>query len=166
VLPAEHRRFSSRAAFIPTLVLTGLVLLAAVGAAVYSSYADRKYLRKLEAEIALYEPQAQRVATVDRQMSEMQARARVLDQFRQQTRRDLDALNELTKLVEPPAWVSSTTLTRDTARITGEAPQAPPLLKILDSSPLFEGSTPDSILRSQSGAGETFMIHMNRRAGK
>ena len=166
VLPAEHRRFSSRAAFIPTLVLTGLVLLAAVGAAIYSSYADRRYLSKLEAEIALYEPQAQRVATVDRQMSEMQARARVLDQFRQQTRRDLDALNELTKLVEPPAWVSSTTLTRDTARITGEAPQAPPLLKILDSSPLFEGSTPDSILRSQSGAGETFMIHMNRRAGK
>jgi hypothetical protein len=151
VLPAEHRRFSSRAA---------------VGAAVYSSYADRKYLRKLEAEIAVYEPQAQRVATVDREMSDMQARSRVLDQFRQQTRRDLDALNELTRLVEPPAWVNSTTLTRDSARITGEAPQAPPLLKILDSSPLFEGSTADSILRSQSGAGETFMIHMNRRAGK
>jgi Tfp pilus assembly protein PilN len=99
-------------------------------------------------------------------MSEMHARAQVLDQFRQQTRRDLDALNELTRLVEPPAWVSSTSLTRDSARIAGEAPQAPPLLKILDSSPLFEGSTPDQIQRSQTGAGEIFMIHMNRRAGK
>jgi Tfp pilus assembly protein PilN len=166
VLPREHRRFSSRTAWIPTLVLAALVLLAAGSVAVYSSYADRKYLRKLEAEIAQFEPQAQRVATVDRQMSEMQARARVLDQFRQQTRRDLDALNELTRLVEPPAWVSSTSLTRDSARIAGEAPQAPPLLKILDSSPLFEGSTPDQIQRSQTGAGEIFMIHMNRRAGK
>jgi Tfp pilus assembly protein PilN len=166
VLPAEHRRFSSRMAFIPTLVLAGLVLLAAVAVAVYSSYADRRYLRRLEAEIARFEPQAQRVATVDRQMGEMQARARVLDQFRQQTRRDLDALNELTRLVEPPAWVSSTGLTRDSARINGQAPQAAPLLKILDSSPLFEGSAPDSIQRSPTGAGETFSIRMNRRAGK
>jgi Tfp pilus assembly protein PilN len=166
VLPAEHRRFSSRTAFIPTIVLATLVALALLGAAIYSSYADRRYLKKLEAEIAVYEPKAQRVSTIDRQMSEMQARARVLDQFRQQTRRDLDALNELTRLVEPPAWVSSTNLTRDSARITGEAPQAPTLLKILDSSPLFEGSTPDQIQRSQTGVGETFTIHMNRRAGR
>jgi hypothetical protein len=75
-------------------------------------------------------------------------------------------LNELTRLVEPPAWTSSTNLTRDTARISGEAPQAGPLLKILDSSALFEGSTPDQIQRSQSGPGEMFQIHMNRRAGK
>jgi Tfp pilus assembly protein PilN len=166
VLPAEHRRFSSRAAFIPTLALAGLVLLAAAAVAIYSSYADRRYLRKLEAEIALYEPQAQRVSMVDRQMSDMQARTRVLDQFQQQTRRDLDALNELTRLVEPPAWTSSTNLTRDMARITGEAPQASPLLKILDSSPLFEGSTPESIQRSPTGTGEMFQIHMSRRAGK
>jgi Tfp pilus assembly protein PilN len=166
VLPAEHRRFSSRTVFIPTLVLVALLLLAAAGVAVYSSYADRKYLRKLEAGIAQLEPQAQRVSTVDRQTSEMQARSLLLDQFRQQTRRDLDALNELTRLVEPPAWVSSTSLTRDSARINGEAPQAPILLKILDSSPLFEGSTPDTIQRSPTGVGETFSIRMNRRAGK
>jgi Tfp pilus assembly protein PilN len=166
VLPAEHRRFSSRAAFIPTIVLAGLVALAAIGVAVYSSYADRRYLRKLEAEIAVYEPQAQRVQTVDRQMSEVQARTHLLDQFQQQTRRDLDALNELTRLVEPPAWTSSTNLTRDGARISGEAPQASPLMKILDSSPLFEGSTPESIQKSPTGVGEMFQIHTNRRAGK
>jgi hypothetical protein len=103
---------------------------------------------------------------VERQTAELQARARVLDQFRQQTRRDLDALNELTKLVEPPAWTNTTILTRDTARITGEAQQASPLLKILDSSPLFEGSVPDSIQRSPGGNGEFFNIRMNRRAGK
>src|SRR6185369_4161551 len=127
VLPAEHRRFSSREALIPTLVLAGLVLLAVIGVAAYSSYADRRYLRKLEAEIAQYESAAQRVAAIDRQMADTQSRVRMLDQFRGQTRRDLDALNELTRLVEPPAWVSSTSLARDTARISGEAPQANPL---------------------------------------
>lgn len=166
VLPPEHRKFSSRMAFIPTVSLAALVVLAAAGVAAYSSYADRQYLRKLEAEIARFEPQAIREAVVDRQTGELQARARALDNFRQQTRRDLDALNELTKLVEPPAWTNSTILTHETARITGEAQQASPLLKILDSSPLFEGSVPDSIQRSPGGAGEFFNIRMNRRAGK
>ncbi|HLK68885.1 MAG TPA: hypothetical protein VKU19_35885 [Bryobacteraceae bacterium] len=166
VLPTEYRRLSSRAALVPTLVLAGLVLLAFAGTAIYSNYANRRYLRRLEAEIAQYEPQAQRVAAVDRQMSDIQGRTRLLDQFRQQTRRDLDALNELTRLVEPPAWTNATILTRDSARISGEAPQASPLLKIFDSSPLFEGSTPESIQRSPVGNGEMFQIHMNRRAGK
>src|SRR5690349_20464445 len=52
VLPPEHRRSSSRALFIPTVVLAGVLLLAVVALMVYSSYADRRYLRKLDAEIA------------------------------------------------------------------------------------------------------------------
>ena len=166
MLPPEHRRFSSRTVFIPTLVLAGAVLLIAGAMMAYSSYAETRYLRTLEAEIARFEPQALRAAAVERQTGDMQARARVLDQFRQQTRRDLDTLNELTRLVEPPAWVTSTTLTRESIRITGEAPQASPLLKILDSSQFFENSTPDSITRSPSGAGEAFTIHMSRRSRK
>ena len=58
VLPAEHRRLNSRTALIPTLILAGLVLLVAIGVPVYSSFADRRYLKRLEAEIARYEPAA------------------------------------------------------------------------------------------------------------
>ncbi len=166
VLPVEHRQQSSRAAWIPTLVLASVALLALIGVAIYSHYADQRYLRKLNAEIGKYEADALRVAKVDRQMVETQARTQVLDQFRQQTRRDLDALNELTRIVEPPSWVSSTNLTRENVRITGESQQASRLVNILDASPLFDGSTPDSITRSQSGAGEVFSIRMNRRPGK
>ena len=125
VLPMEHRRSSSRTAWIPTLVLTGLVALTLIGVAVYSHYADQRYLRKLKAEIAKYEPDALRVATVDRQMTDMQARTRLLDQFRTQTRRDLDALNELTNLVEPPAWVSSTGLSAIPLASPAKPPKPP-----------------------------------------
>jgi len=166
VLPAEHRRFSSRKALIPTLVLAGVALLAAVAMVAYSAWSDRQYLKRLNAEIARIEPQAARAAGLDRQIDQARARAQLLDQFRQQTRIDLDALHELTKLMEPPSWSNSISLTRDAARVSGEAPVAAPLLKIFDSSQFFENSTPDMIQRSPSGVGEVFQIHMSRRNRK
>lgn len=164
VLPPEHRRASSRALFIPTIVLAGGLLLAAVALMVYSSYADRRYLRKLDAEIAKLEPQARRAQALDRAIDNAGARTRLLDQFRSQTRKDLDALNELTKLLAPPVWTSSINLSRDSARIIGEAPQASPLLKLLDSSPLFSNSEFQQL--SRSGTVEAFQIRTARRPGQ
>ena len=89
------------------------------------------------------------------------ARARLLDQFRGQTRADLDALQELTKLVAPPAWTNSISIARDTVRITGEATQAAPLLKILDASPLFTNSEFAGSLGKGNGT-ETFQIRTTR----
>jgi Tfp pilus assembly protein PilN len=164
VLPPEHRRASSRALFIPTIVLAGVLLLAAAALMVYSSYADRRYLRDLDAEIARLEPQARRAQALDRAIDNTRARASLLDQFRSQTRKDLDALNELTKLLAPPVWTSSINLTRDSARIIGEAPQTAPLLKLLDSSPAFVNSEFQQV--SRSGAVEAFQIRTVRRPGQ
>jgi len=163
VLPPEHRRASSRAMFIPTIALASLLLLVAAGIALYSSYAERRYLRKLNEEIALLEPKAQKSAAMERQIAQAKSRAQLLDRFRAQTREDLDSLNELTSLIEPPAWTNSVDITRDSVRISGEAPQAAPLLRILDSSPQFEASVIESVSRSQAGGlGEMFQIHAAR----
>jgi len=161
VLPPEHRRASSRAFFIPTVVLTGILLLAVAALIVYSNYADRQYLRRLDAEIARLEPQARRAAALDRAIDNARARSLLLDQFRTLTRGDLDALNELTKLLAPPVWTSSINLTHDSVRIVGEAPQAAPLLKLLDSSPLFQNSEFQQV--SRSGTVESFQIRAGRR---
>jgi Tfp pilus assembly protein PilN len=164
VLPPEHRRLSSRAVFIPTLVLAALVLLVAGAAMAYSRLAERQYLRKIDAEIAQLEPLAQRAAALDREIAHVRARAQLLDQLRAQTRGDLDALNDLTKLVEPPAWTSSINLARDSVRVIGEAPQAALLPKILDASPLFENSALDMVNRGPTG--ELFQIHTARRSSR
>lgn len=161
VLPPEHRRASSRAFFLPTVVLAGVLLLAATALIVYSNYADRQYLRRLDAEMAKLEPQARRAAALDRAINDAHARTLLLDQFRTLTRADLEALNELTKLLAPPVWTSSINLTRDSVRIVGEAPQAAPLLKLLDSSPLFQNSEFQQV--SRSGTVESFQIRASRR---
>jgi hypothetical protein len=162
VLPPEHRRSSSRAAFVPTMVLAGLLLLAAGAMPLYSKYAERRYLAELHSAITRIQPRGLRAAALDRETAHLRARAAMLDAYRGRARQDLDALNELTQLVSPPAWTSNIDLTRDTARITGEAPQAAPLLKILDSSTLFRNSGFDMDQHSPSGTGEVFQVHTAR----
>jgi type II secretory pathway component PulL len=161
VLPTEYRRSNSRALFIPTVVLATLLVAALAVLAVYSRIADRRYLAKIQAEIAQLEPQARRAAALDRELDRVRARSRLLDQYRTQTRADLDALQELTKLLAPPAWTSSISLNRDQARISGEAPQAAPLLRALDASPLFENSEFVTGIGRGNGT-ETFQIRTNR----
>jgi hypothetical protein len=166
VLPPEHRRSSSRAMLVPSLALGVLVIGLAIGLFAYRAYADRKYLAELNAEIARVDPMAQRSRNLERAVDKARSQTQLLDRFRAQTKLDLDALNELTKIVEPPAWTNVIDLTRDMARITGEAPAASPLVKILDSSPFFENSGPDWINKGQSGKGETFQIHTTREKGR
>jgi Tfp pilus assembly protein PilN len=164
VLPPEHRRLSSRAVFIPTLVLAALVLLVAGAVLVYSKLAERRYLRGIDAEIAQLEPLARRAAALDRNIDGVRARTQLLDRLRSQTRGDLDVLNELTRLVEPPAWTNSIDVARDSVRVMGEAPQSALLPKILDSSPLFENSALDMVNRGATG--ELFQIHTARRSSR
>jgi Tfp pilus assembly protein PilN len=166
VLPPEHRRFNSRTVFIVPAVLAGLMVLVGGAALFYTHYMETQYLRKLEAEIKQLQPRAQRAAALDRAFENARTRTRLLDQFRSQTRADLDAMNELTKLIEPPAWTSAIDLTRDSVRLTGEAPQAAPLINILNSSPFFENSGLDLVQPIRGGPGETFQIHSARRDRK
>jgi Tfp pilus assembly protein PilN len=163
VLPSSQRRRSARGIFIPTIVLVAAVLLVGSGVLLYAHYSERQYLRKLQAEIGVLEPVARHADVLEAEIQQDRARVQLLDQFRNQTRADLNALNELTKLVEPPAWFNSITLNHDSVRIAGEAPQAASLVKILDSSPLFQNSTLDSSNKVPGGTGENYQIHASRK---
>jgi hypothetical protein len=164
VLPPEHRRFSSRAVFVPTMVLATLLLLVAGSMAAYASWSEKQYLKLVNAEIARLEPLHRRSDALDKEYDLVRARAQLLDHFRKQTRIDLDALNELTRLVEAPAWTNNMQLTRDAARLGGEAPQTATLIRILDSSPFFEKT--ETQMSAPRATGEAFQIRTSRRKGK
>jgi Tfp pilus assembly protein PilN len=164
VLPPEYRRFNSRAVFIPTMVLAALLLLVAGSMAAYASWSEKQYLKQIGAQIAKLEPLHKRADALDKEYERTRARAQLLDQFRKQTRMDLDALNELTHLLEPPAWSNSIDLARDSVRISGETPQTAPLLKILDASPFFEKT--EIQMSTPRASGESFQIRTSRRKGR
>jgi len=161
VLPAEFRRFNSRTVFIPTIVLAALLLLVAIGMLIYSRYAENQYLHQLDVAIAHLQPQASRAAALDRQTDDLRARARLLEQYRGMTRYDLDTLNELTRLVEPPAWTNNIELSRDTVRFGGEASQPTKLVNILDASPFFKNANPLQDVHTAAGVDQ-FLIEAKR----
>ncbi len=163
LLPPERRSTSSRAMFVPTAALLAVLVVVSVVSLFYGAYRDHQYVKALEAEIGRLEPQARRAAELDSQIEKARARSRLLDQMRERSKSDLEALNEITRLLAPPVWASSVELTRDAVTIAGEAEAAAPLLSVLDNSPLFQNSqfsTP--IVRSPNG--EIFRIRTEREA--
>ena len=93
------------------------------------------------------------------------ARASVrLMSFRRRTQADLDVLNELTRILPPKTWTNSIEIYPDNVVIAGETEQAGPLLKLLDSSPLFQNSEfALSVTRNANGQMEQFRIKTIRR---
>lgn len=163
VLPREFRKLNSRAMLIPSIALAAIVLLLVGGFWGYSAWADRRYLTALRADIAKITPQADRASRLDREFDHIQAQIHILDKYRGQTHADLDALNEMTRILAPPIWTNNLDLSRDSIRLMGEAQQAAGLVKIIDSSPLFENTKIDAENPIQGGQGEVFQVHTSRR---
>jgi hypothetical protein len=161
LLPAEHRRASSRARLIPTAVL-GVTLTLLVGAlAAHSRYEDSRYLNVVQGEVRKLEPFARRASTIERSITETRARTQLLDDFRRRSQQDLDSISELTRLMEPPSWVNGLELTRASVQLGGETDQAARLLQKIDESPLFRDTEfTTGIVRTPGG--EAFRLRATR----
>ncbi|HYL35119.1 MAG TPA: PilN domain-containing protein [Bryobacteraceae bacterium] len=162
LLPREQRQSSSRLRLVPSIALAVLTVLLSVTALAYPKYADRRYFGLLQAEIRKMEPRARRAVDLDRQVAVIRNRAQTLDNFRLRTKEDLDALNDITALLQPPAWLTSLQLTRDSLNILGQAEQAAPLLKLLDGSRQFRGSS-FTTGPAKGADGEIFGIRAQRQ---
>ncbi|MGC9970920.1 MAG: PilN domain-containing protein [Bryobacteraceae bacterium] len=161
LLPPEHRTSTSRAMFVPSVVLAFLLALVLVALVSITPVEDRKYLAALGSEIARLEPRARKAGALDRAIDQLRARASLLDSVRQRSKADLDALAELTRLLQPPVWVHSLEMNRNSAVLNGQAEQAAPLLKLIDGSPLFQGSE-FTVPLSRAGKNEIFRIRTLR----
>lgn len=162
LLPPEHRTSTSRAMFAPTAFLAFLLVVVLVGLASITPIEDRKYLAGLEREIARLEPQARKASTLDRAIDQARARAGLLDGFRQRSKADLDALADLTKVLQPPAWASSLEMNRNSVVLSGQAEQAAPLLKLIDGLPQFQGSE-FTVPLARADKNEIFRIRALRK---
>jgi hypothetical protein len=161
LLPVESRAGASRLIYIPSIALAALLLLGLAGLFLYRNYEDRKYLDALHREIRRLDPLARKPMALERDAAIVRQRAELLDGFKRRTQSDLDTLNELTRLLAPPGWLLGAEIVRDGIRISGETEQAAGLLKVLDMSPLFEGSDFAQPI-GRGAAGETFSIRSRR----
>jgi Tfp pilus assembly protein PilN len=161
LLPVDQRQGRSAWQWIPTAALGTAVLLAGIGLAIFPTYFNGSYLGTLTQEIGKVQPLAARASAMDKEIQTARARTLLLDNLRQNSKRDMDVLAAMTSLLPPPTWLQSMDVNASQVSVTGETDQAEPLLKILDQSPLFEASefaSPPS--RSQSS--EHFSLRTKR----
>ena len=100
--------------------------------AAFPSFENGRYGRSLDKEIARVTPAANRSAALDKQIDTERRRILLLDQVRGRSKADLDVLNELTRALAPPTWANLLEITRTQVTVAGEAPQAAPLLQVID----------------------------------
>ena len=140
LLPVEQRQTSSPMVWVPSTVLAALVLLAAGATTALPGFENRRYLGEINAEIAKVQPAAARAAAIDREIDLTRKRTLLLDAFRARSKADMDVLAEMTRLLAPPAWLTSLELNGQQVSVAGETDQAAILLKAIDASPQFESS--------------------------
>jgi hypothetical protein len=161
LLPPERRETISRGRLIPTFILAACVIAVVIALALEKEFAQKQYLKQLHAQIAQLQPRADRSKAVDRRIALAKARIDLIDRFRARTKDDIDIINELTRLLQPPVWTNILEINPDNVVIAGEADQAAPLLKLIDSSPLFRNS--EFGMDARNGASEVFRIKTMRR---
>ena len=115
---------SCLARWIAPAVLSVLILGVLGSMAAWSKVEQGHYLTDLDGEIRKLQPQAAKAATLQGLIAISETRAAQLDVFRRRSKEDLDALNELTKMLNPPTWVNGLQMTRTALVLSGETPQA------------------------------------------
>jgi hypothetical protein len=165
LLPAERRSRSSRAVYAPTVALSALLLIALSALGAYGGMRTRDYVAAVESEIARFSTDAGKISDLESATREIQARRELVREFRARTRKDMDALLELTRRLDPPTWLRNLTMNRSQVMITGEAPEAGRLLGLIDDSELFRNSEYTSPI-SGAGGMQNFSIRVSREDGR
>ncbi len=165
LLPEAERQASSPMVWIPTAALGVIVLGLAGTLLALPTVESSRYQRSLAEQIAHLEPSTNRAAAIDKQVDFARKHTELLDSLRRRPKADMDSLQEMTRVIPPNTWLTSLELSAKQLMIVGETDQAAPLLKIIDSSPAFEGSEfVGSPVRIQ--AVERFQIRTNRKGQK
>jgi len=163
LLPVERRTQTSRAVYVPTLILTALLALAGFVLVNLDGYQKRQLTRRLQQEIRLLEKQAAETGTLDQAVQSAREKMALLDRYRQRSQSDMDALKDITTIIAPPAWLRALTLSRTEAVLHGEGENVTPFLKVFDESARFSNSAfAQALSRIGQGNIEVFTIRTSR----
>jgi hypothetical protein len=164
LLPAAERVVRRPWALVPAMALAAMLAVLLAALAGFDAYRDRALMNALQTEIQRQMPQAQRAREAERAAAAAMARVEELQRFRARTRKDLDALQEATRLVAAPGWAQQLDLTRTMILVTGESEQAADLLKLFDNSALFRNTEfLGPLSRQQNSRGDQFRLRAERK---
>lgn len=162
-IPKDRRASNARGQYLVTGILAGLLVIGLLVAFVIFPALERSnYLSALNAELRRLDPAARQAQDLEQRTNAIRAKVASLDEIRRRPQADLEILSELTRLLPPQVWTNTIEIFPDSVVIAGEADQAAPLLKLLDSSPLFQNSE-FALSVTRASQVEQFRIKTMRR---
>jgi Tfp pilus assembly protein PilN len=163
LLPPERRASHDRVQYLVPAILGILLALAALAVfVIFPAIEQKRFRDDLERAARQLEPAALRAQTIERKINDERNKILLLDEIRRRPQADLEVLSELTRLLPPQVWTNAIEIYPDSVVISGEADQAAPLVKLLDSSPLFQNSE-FALSVTRTAQTEQFRIKTTRR---
>jgi Tfp pilus assembly protein PilN len=139
LLPAGRRRSDSRLVWIPTAVLAGLLALLGIGFLLRSTIQNRAYAAAIEQRLAALQEVVDSTQNNREAAADVRERIAVLEGQATRTLQDLRILSEISSLLPESAWLQSLTINDEGIRLSGETPNAAPLLGVLNQARTVQG---------------------------
>lgn len=135
-LPLRPRRLSRGQ--LATIGLAGLVALLGVAALLAPGYRDSQRLARVNARIAVLDPEVRGVEQTLRELERQRRLLTTVESLAAASVRPLPVLRELTELLPGDAWLTLLAVDAKGVELTGQAAAAAALIPLLENSPRLE----------------------------
>src|SRR6185295_14097213 len=138
LIPRELRHRHNHAQWIPTYALLGLGLVLALLMLLRQPYQMTVYASKIDEEIQRIAPTAGEVVNQQSELNKLSEKYRALSGHFKGRDYALESMRELTRLLPAGAWVVNLNYQDGVVTVTGFAPTASEVQKVMEDSPLFK----------------------------
>src|SRR5262249_339317 len=137
------------------VVLTGMSWFAR------APYQTLAYADRLDLEIHRLSPQVKNVSAQETELDKWNRRSTMLNAQFQNRDASLEALRELSRILQPDTWISSYSYQDSTISLTGLAASAAQVQKALEDSPVFKDAQLASAITKDPSGKDRFSIRVS-----
>lgn len=160
-LLTKGKRQQQKLPLAPTLIISALLLAAAVFSYVSPIYRDVRTVEEIESRIQAGKDEVLKVEALKKEAESIEKEITFISDFRTNKPLTIDLVKEITSILPRKAWLTRIKITERSVEIEGQAPSATELLPVLEASKLLkkvEFSSPT--LRDMKTNADRFAIKM------
>lgn len=160
LIPDARRRRPSKTGKYIMSILGGMLILSVLAWGGGKVFQDRVYVNRLNSELARLQVEVSKIQKIQKELTRIEARVALLDDFYGNDTSALKILRELTDRIPKTAWVERLEMSKGEVRIDGQASSSTELIALLDESNIFKNVAFVSSISRIGGGNERFRIKL------
>jgi len=158
LIPSALRYRRSQWQTVPTFVLLALTMLAGIAMLLREPYQMTVYASQIDSEIRRVAPVAREVSKQQTELNNLSDRYRALAGHLQNRDYNLEALQEITRVLPSGAWLVSYSYQDGNIQLSGYADSTSAIQKLLEDSPLFKDVQPTAAVTRDAKGKDKFSL--------